>query len=195
MAYGDASPGGQARSPANPGCRQADWRSCFLGCLPNLFVLLTNLDVDRAEVPFTDGATTAADVRPAGDWRSPIRKDTCCRRVRRWNLRGGNLSRVDTSIRRILDHRIEHQQICPHRRPGKYKLRVLYHDHVTIADCDDVAGLIVSVSLPMDLTVEPIAVEATRGIGRGPQEHFRVAPQGADQVSRRRLRQARVRFH
>jgi hypothetical protein len=36
------------------------------------------------------------------------------------------------------------------------------HDHVTIADCHNIAGLIVSVSLPTELTVEPVAVEATR---------------------------------
>ena len=132
------------------------------GSLPNLIVLLTNLDVDRAEVPFTDG----------GDYRSG--------RQARWRLevtdphghvlpqrspldfvkggiyqestlRYGESWTTELNINRFV--RIER---------GKYKLRVLYHDHVTIADCDDVAGLIVSVSLPMDLTVEPIAVEATR---------------------------------
>ncbi len=138
-------------------------RSCFLGCLPNLFVLLTNLDVDRAEVPFTDG----------GDYRSG--------RQARWRLevtdphghvlpqrspldfvRGGIYQESTLRYGESWTTELNINRFVRIEAPGKYKLRVLYHDHVTIADCDDVAGLIVSVSLPMDLTVEPIAVEATR---------------------------------
>jgi hypothetical protein len=138
-------------------------RSCFLGHPLRLFVLLTNLDVDRAEVQFTDG----------GDYRGG--------RQARWRLEVtdregrvlparpplgsefGGLYREDTL--RYGESWATELNIGSFVRieaPGKYKIRVLYHDHVAIADCDDVAGLIVSTSLPIDLTVEPITIEATR---------------------------------
>ena len=45
-------------------------RSCFLGRPASLFVLLTNLDVNRAGVPFTDGGVCRSG-RPAR-WRLEV---------------------------------------------------------------------------------------------------------------------------
>ena len=140
-------------------------RSCSLGDLPRLFVLLTNLDIDRAEVPFTEG----------GDYRSG--------RQARWRLE------VTDSQGQILPQR-SHSGIVTGggmwtegtlqygeswatelnifsfvriETPGTYKIRVLYHDHLTIADYNDLAGrLIMSASLPLELTVEPVTIDATR---------------------------------
>lgn len=42
--------------------------------------------------------------------------------------------------------------------PGKYKLQILYHDSVTIADIRDIKGLIVSTSPEITLTVHPLTV-------------------------------------
>jgi hypothetical protein len=139
-------------------------RSCPLGRPPSLFLLLTNLDVDRSEIRFKAG----------GDYRSG--------RQARWRLEvtdpeghvlpqrvqsgfglGGGIYQEDTL--RFGESWATELNIGSFVRieaPGKYKIRVLYHDQATIADWNDVAGLIVSVSLPIDLTVEPVAVEATR---------------------------------
>ena len=47
-------------------------------------------------------------------------------------------------------------------KPGNYTVRILYHDHVAIADIDvpgDLDGLILCRSLPIRLKVEPIVVK------------------------------------
>ena len=137
-------------------------RSCYLGHAASLFVLLTNLDVNRTGVQFTDG----------GDYRSG--------RQARWRLEvtdpqghvlpqrsrldfegGGIYGESTLQYGESWATELNIASFVRIEMPGKYKMRVLYHDHVTIADCDNVAGLIVSVSLPIELTVEPIAVEAT----------------------------------
>jgi hypothetical protein len=139
-------------------------RSCFLGRLPDLFVLLANLDVDRAEIQFTEGGDYRSGRQAR--WRLEVADSAGhllpCRLLSGVIIGGGMYQESTLQYGESWATELHLNSFVRIEAPGTYKIRVLYHDHIAIADCDKVTGLIMTTSQPIELRVEPVTVEATR---------------------------------
>lgn len=138
-----------------------DWE-CNLGFLPRFPVRLTNLDSDRKAVGFQSGGDYRSGRQAR--WRLEV-KDEAGKILPQKGppgLMGGGLTgwgklRFAESWSTVLtmaDYVDVHV-------PGKYTIRVLYHDAWTIANmsAEAVEGLAVCASIPLTLTVKAMVVE------------------------------------
>jgi len=151
--------------------------NCKKGALPVVQVLLTNLDVDREPVTIQSGGNYRSGrlarwrfvVRDASDHELPQNMSL--------GLMGGGISGE-----RILEYgeswtaRLRMADYVDVFVPGQYTVQILYHDEIAIANCENVDGLIVSRSLPLKLTVDPIEVEITKKSRQAVRKHIRSLP-------------------
>lgn len=139
-------------------------RSCKLGYLPTFLVLLTNVDRDKAEVLFTEGGNyrTGRQARWRFEVTDPGGNALACRPPPAFGTAGGVCTIGTLEYGESWVTHLDMNKFVEITAPGKYTLRILYHDDVTIANRKDVAGLIMSTSLPIRLVVEPITVHITK---------------------------------
>ena len=133
---------------------------CKFDSLPQFQVLLINLDADRQPVAIQAG----------GDYRSG--------RQARWRIvvrdakgrelpekpapdgTGGGFTGYQTlEYGESWTTHLNTTDYLEIDRPGDYRVEILYHDRITIADRDKIEGLIVCKSPLMSLHVEPVDIE------------------------------------
>jgi tetratricopeptide (TPR) repeat protein len=140
-------------------------REAIFPRLPHFAVALANVDKEETPVRFTEG----------GDYRSG--------RQARWRFEvrdgKGKLLAIEDSdipgsmeggglfVEGTLKHEETWDTTLDMNRfaqppPGDYVVRILYHDHQTIADLPHVFGLIVCRSEPIRLHVQPRVIDRTR---------------------------------
>lgn len=133
---------------------------CEVGSLPVMEVLLTNLDVDREPVAIKSGGNYRSG--RLARWRFVVRDASgheLPQKIRSELMRGGMSSGDVLEYGESWTARLRMANYVDICTPGQYTVQILYHDEIAIADCENVDGLIVSRSLPLKLTVDPIEVE------------------------------------
>jgi hypothetical protein len=134
--------------------------------LPVLDVKITNTDPEKLPIWFKFGGDGRGG-RPAR-WRiegvdergKALVPDT------RWASLGGLLERGYLSGGESFEIQLEMRSFVKIADPGEYTLRVLYHNNVTIAELEDLSGLIVCESKPFKLKVikaPPKVIQLTVG--------------------------------
>jgi hypothetical protein len=122
--------------------------------LPTLEVRITNTDPEQVPLWFKFGGDYRSG-RPAR-WRIEVTDEKGKPEApRQWNaLEGGGLTRhAPLGAGRSWDGKLPMDRFVRIHEPGLYTVRVLYHNEVTIADEDDISGLIVFESKPFTLKV------------------------------------------
>ena len=135
-------------------------RECIFPNLPTFEVALTNLDFEKKPVVFTEGGNYRGGRQAR--WRFEVRDD-------KGNLMPVIVSGDEGGLSR--EAILEHEQTWNTNlvmgsfidlEPGEYTVRILYHDHITIADADTTAGLILCRSEPIKLTVQPRVIDLSK---------------------------------
>lgn len=132
--------------------------------LPILDVALINRDFENRPVGYKVGG----DYRSGRQTRWRIEAvDQSGKRIAplgpRFGMGGGLLSWGELGADDSWTTTLDVASYLPALTPGEYTLRVMYHDGITIADWDDVGGLIVSYSPEIHLTVKPLIVRPQAG--------------------------------
>jgi hypothetical protein len=151
--------------------------TCEFSSPPTFQVLLTNLDSERRPVWIQAG----------GDYRSG--------RQARWRIvvrdaKGHELP--EKPCRGLMGGGMFHEEALEHLEswsthlnmedyveivePGEYRVEILYHDEYTIADLDNIEGLVVCRSMPLSLRIEPIQIRVTEERRRAIRSWIGVLP-------------------
>ncbi|MBM4070698.1 MAG: tetratricopeptide repeat protein [Planctomycetes bacterium] len=136
---------------------------CIFPNLPEVEVALTNLDPEKKPLIFQEGGDSRSGRQAR--WRFEIRDSQgklVAQSEPRWG-EGGGISR-----RAMLEHEQSWNTTLAMKsfvslEPGEYTMRILYHDHETIADLDSTVGLIACRSEPIRLNVQPRVITLARG--------------------------------
>ena len=134
----------------------AEVRSVF-PALPRLDVSLVNCDVGGEAVPFTRGGDYRSGRQAR--WRVEARDEAGTPLPVRgpgFGMGGGLFSIGRLGPGEKWGTSLAVESFVPALPPGRYTLRVLYHDSVCLADEPAVDGLIVCASGPLTLTVAPL---------------------------------------
>ena len=137
--------------------------SCSIGYLPDVHVLLTNLDIEKATVGITEGGHYRSGRQAR--WRFQVQdaKGTTFPPKEIMAMMGGGIYTTGKlKYGESWTTGLDMSDFIDINQPGKYTVTILYHNDIAIVDRDDIKGLIVCKSLPLTLTVEPIEVELTK---------------------------------
>jgi hypothetical protein len=135
-------------------------RSWQIDRWPVFWLAVVNLDVDKESVPFQSGGNYRSGRQAR--WRILVTDSNgaALPSVPPPSPMGGGLSVIGGGLAYGESHftslRLEDYVRIP--RPGKYTMRFLYHDEVTIVERDDLSNLVYFSSMPISVTVEPIRV-------------------------------------
>ena len=130
--------------------------------LPNVDVALTNLDIEKKPVIFTESGDYRSGGGCAGGSRSEMRTKQVPSENPAWLGSGGGGFHHSS-----LGHEHSWGTTLPMNSfmqlgPGEYMVEVQYHDSLTIADYDSTTGLIVCQSEPFRLTVQPRVIDVDK---------------------------------
>jgi len=156
--------------------------ACTWPLLPRCRVTLRNVDADKLPFLFTDGG----DYRTGryGRFRFDARDESgrTVQVLQRWGIMGGMFSRGPMESAETWDTELNMSDYILLPRPGKYTVRIQYHNHYEISSSDDTAGSIVFSSREFHLVSKPRLIELTRAERDGLQAQVAALEEEKDLV-------------
>ena len=134
---------------------------CTSGNLPTINVRIVNVDVETQAVGFQTGGDYRSGRQAR--WRLEVRdeQDRLMPVKPRMGVGGGGISSFGMlQPGKSYETKLEVAKYVEPLAPGRYRAVVLYHNSATIADREDISGLIVSSSDPFELIVRPAGAES-----------------------------------
>jgi tetratricopeptide (TPR) repeat protein len=139
---------------------------CVYPDLPDLDVSLRNVDAEKVPVGFTDGGNYRSGRQAR--WRVEARDVTGrlqpMHHFTGYIIGGGIFSRSTLEFGEGWNTSLRMRSFVDSLPPGRYRIRVFYHDHSEIDDLPFAAGLILSASRPFTLSVKrrPVTVSTAQ---------------------------------
>ena len=135
---------------------------CVFPALPAFPVALVNGDVEKERVVLTDGGDYRSGRQAR--WRFEVRDE----RGRTMPVReyldsiGGGIFQLEAfAFGEEWKTELRMASFVPALPPGRYQVRIHYHNEMSISEMSDAGGLITCMSPPIDLVVAPAVVELT----------------------------------
>ncbi len=134
---------------------------CTIGNLPAISVRITNVDVEGQAVGFQTGGDYRSGRQAR--WRFEVRDEQGRPMPAKpqAGFGGGGISSFSMlQPDKSYETKLEMAKYVEPLAPGRYRVVVLYHNSVTIADVEDISGLIVFRSDPFELIVRPGGIDS-----------------------------------